>query len=225
MKNIGEVLGIIGAVLFLLSLGSCLSGHLDAGVGFLGGGIVVMGIGALISNRKDKREKEERERKRKKAIYELDEEDRLEMLAKYGNITTEIRISNHQMSVARNEIIVFEQSSTLLIQNVPYKFDDILDVEIYNNSKSIYSGTVSADLGGALIGGALFGGAGAVVGGMSSQQQEGETITVHNYDVVLTLNSLSTPMLKINFADNQHGVQEFASTLSVIFRQRKNQNS
>jgi len=126
-----------------------------------------------------------------------------------------------------NKIIVFEEKTTIVIQEKSYKFADIVTFEVFDNSMSIYSGTTTTTKSGSMfgraaVGGLLFGGAGAIIGGTTAKQETtGQTeTTIHNYDVVLTLNSLSTPMLKVNFGENQQGVQKFVSILSIILERR-----
>ena len=137
--------------------------------------------------------------------------------------------SNVLFEAINNKILVFEENSTIVIKNNAYKFDDIVNFDVYDNSTSIYSGASSSStktgsmLGRSAVGAVLFGGVGAIVGGTTAKQEmvtSQTSVTLHNYDVVLTLNSLSTPTLKVNFENNQGKVQEFVSILSIILERR-----
>jgi len=165
--------------------------------------------------------------------WEQEKQEFSELLTKYGVITNEIRMENFKSS---NNIFIFEESSTIIIYKVPYKFDDILGFEVYDNGKTIFSGTTSETttstntgnmLGRALVGGVLAGGVGAIIGAatakkdIKSQVISQTAITEHNYDVVLIMNSLSTPTLKVNFNNNQNSIQEFVAVLSIILKRNR----
>ncbi|MCL2173495.1 MAG: hypothetical protein FWB84_07665 [Candidatus Bathyarchaeota archaeon] len=80
---------------------------------------------------KRRREEEEKEAK------ELDKKERLELLAKYGDITKEIRVlagEGYEVSIVCNTIVIFEQKSTILIQGKPYRFEEIVNYEVDGNS-------------------------------------------------------------------------------------------
>ena len=200
----------------------------------------------------EKQEKRER-RKQEKQQWFIDYDKKIsDLCSKYGEVTKDMHTSEDYLDLmqrdwtdvafleklAKDRMFVFEQEEVIVIQDKPYKFDDILGFEVYNNSQTIYSGTTSETttstntgsmIGRAAVGGLLFGSVGAVVGGATAKKTTtGQTTsqkatTKNNYDVVLTINSLSVPTLKINFKENQNGVQELVSVLTVI-QQRKKEN-
>lgn len=75
-------------------------------------------------------------------------------------------------------------------------------------------------VGRAAVGGLLFGGVGAIVGGTTAGEvtvTEGQTATTtHDYSIVITVNNLTNPIMKINLGENQNSMQEITSILSII---------
>lgn len=125
--------------------------------------------------------------------------------------------------------IVFENSSTLFIENNPYHFKDIINFNVCDNSEMIYSGSASSStktktgsmIGRAVVGGVLLGGAGAVIGGATAKKDSNTSIsqsshTIHNYEIIITINSLSMPSLKLEIGYNQDAMQKISSILSII---------
>jgi hypothetical protein len=174
----------------------------------------------------------EKYREEIEAIKQARKQELSDFYAQFGSITKEI-IAHHKWDYSKQDylrIVVFEQSSTIVIERTPLKFDDILGFEVFNNAKTIYSGTTaitSTNMTGSAI---VTGGASAIIGtGRATARvttvTTGQTATTkHNYDVVLTINNLSTPTLKVKFYDNQVGVQEFVSILSIIMHRKKENN-
>jgi len=232
----------VGVVIFLIGIAVCIgaffSGDFETGFMVFLVGVIIFALGGAISGfagrseaENAKSEEREKARQRNAELVLEQQKEITELSVKYGDVTKEIKNVGRWKN---SNIVVFEQSSTIIICKKPYKFDDILNFEVYNDSQVVYSGTTATTstktgsmLGRAVVGGLLLGGAGAIIGGTTGKKEtitEGQTATTkHNYDVVLTLNSLSEPTLKVNFADNQNGVQEFASILSIILQRRNSQ--
>jgi hypothetical protein len=147
-------------------------------------------------------------------------------ISEFGELTKIISWWEYNPMVEKS-LLVFEASKTIIIANDTFKFDDIVSFEVFDNSKTIYSGSVSTTktktgsmVGRAVVGGVLFGGVGAVVGGATAGKKaitEGQTARIsHYYTVVITINSLSNPIVKINLWQNQNAMQEITSILTII---------
>ena len=133
-----------------------------------------------------------------------------------------------------NSFIVFEDSSTLFIENRPYSFKDIISFDVFDNSEKVYSGNsitttktnTGSMIGRAVVGGALFGGAGAIIGGATAKKESNSTIsqfsyTAHKYEIIITVNSLSMPLLKLEIGGNKEAMQQISSILSIIVERNK----
>lgn len=133
-----------------------------------------------------------------------------------------------------NSFIVFEDSSTLFIENRPYSFKDIISFDVFDNSEKVYSGNsitttktnTGSMIGRAVVGGALFGGAGAIIGGATAKKKSNSTIsqssyTAHKYEIIITVNSLSMPLLKLEIGGNKEAMQQISSILSIIVERNK----
>jgi len=155
-----------------------------------------------------------------------------ELSTKYGDITANITYcfeSGWQFRKIEKSFIVFENSSTLFIVNKPYSFNDIISYEVVDDSKIIYSGNSNSNIstsnksmiGRAAVGGALLGGTGALIGGITANKQSNTSLNIsqttnHKYEVIITLNNLSEPIIKIELEDNRNAMEKISSVLSII---------
>ncbi|KRE45834.1 SHOCT domain-containing protein [Paenibacillus sp. Soil522] len=96
-----------------------------------------------------------------------------------------------------NKICVM--SSELNIGKV-YSSNDILEVEIVEDGKSVINTSRGSQVGGALIGAVLAGGVGAIVGGLSGKKIQSDT--VNRIDMKLLLNDIENPVIMINFMND-----------------------
>lgn len=142
-----------------------------------------------------------------------------------GVISTDLDLHNSLKLSAyaymNSYVFVFEEKSVIFLAGVKLDFKDIVNFEVYDNSKSIYSGKTTTNTGNAvgraIVGGALFGGVGAIIGGVTANQTEYGTTTIqHAYSIVISVDSISTPNITINLKSNQTATNELASLLSVI---------
>jgi len=172
-----------------------------------------------------------------------------EMTINYGEITKEIRYKNslsygyhcincsehdyvNSFSRKKDTIYVFESSSMMIINNNPYNFKDIISFEVIDNSNIIYSNqtlTTKSNagrvIGRAAVGGLLFGGAGAIIGGATAPKNtivpEQNTQTTHDYTIVITVNSLSAPIVYLPIGNKENIMHEISSVLSIICERNK----
>lgn len=77
-------------------------------------------------------------------------------------------------------------------------YNDIVQVELKEDDESLIVTARTSQLGGAIVGGVLAGGVGAVIGGLGGQQKQKRT--VRNIQLLMTIDDLQNPLLKINFA-------------------------
>ncbi|OFY41582.1 MAG: hypothetical protein A2X18_07090 [Bacteroidetes bacterium GWF2_40_14] len=170
-------------------------------------GIIIMLVSDSIKSNEAKKELLEIKNSYAKNILEADQKYSLE----YGVITK----SFHKEFNEIESIRVFEESETIVIMDVPYKFVDIISVELYDDSKIIITNSVTKTstgsmIGRAVVGGALIGGVGAVIGGVSAKQNTVATQeTSHHYCMYITINNLTNPLISFVF---KGGVVELDNT-------------
>ena len=137
---------------------------------------------------------------------------------KYGKITKELW---------ERRILICEDSKIILINEEPYSFSDIINIELVDNEKQIFqkqSSTTKVStgnmLGRAVVGGVLLGGVGAIIGGATAKKETiinaPEVHTTHDYNIYITVNSLSNPHITLSLGKNEQIAREITSFLSVI---------
>ena len=77
----------------------------------------------------------------------------------------------------------------------------------------------------AIVGGVLTGGVGAVVGGATARKettvkQENDKV-IHDYTVIVNINSLSEPIVKIPLGSDGAKVNEIVGLMNVIISRNK----
>jgi hypothetical protein len=137
---------------------------------------------------------------------------------KYGEITKELW---------ERRILICEDSKIVLINEEPYSFSDIMNIELVDNEKQIFqkqSSTTKVStgnmLGRAVVGGVLLGGVGAIIGGATAKKETiinaPEVHTTHDYNIYITVNSLSNPLITLSIGKNEQIAREISSFLAVI---------
>ena len=156
-----------------------------------------------------------------------------ELYSKYGSPSKILELLMH--GTINDRVYVFEETSTILIKGVPYNFSEILDFEltdenriIYTNSRSTTKTATGSMIGRAVVGGALLGGVGAVIGGATAKRDTetyGESFERHDYTIHIMLDNLSNPRLNIHIelAYPEELVRDFVSVLTIICN-RNNQS-
>lgn len=125
------------------------------------------------------------------------------------------------------KIYVNEKDQVLFIYGTGYKFKDILSYTVQDNSKTIHSGGISTTktntgsmLGRTAVGGALFGNVGAVIGGVTASKttefSDTYSTKIHHYKVIITVNSINSPMVTVDLGSNQDLMNKLSSILTVI---------
>lgn len=122
-------------------------------------------------------------------------------------------------------ILISDSRNLIMINDNIYNFKDILTFEVKDNSTTIFSSTSKTStntgsmLGRAVVGGVLSGGVGSVIGGCTaskSTQTEGNSSTIHDYSILITLNNLSTPIINLYIGKNGKIVSEITALLNII---------
>lgn len=131
-----------------------------------------------------------------------------------------------------NEVIhVHEATQLVYIQGKTYKFKDIISCTFSDNPTTIKgritattkSNTGSA-LGRALVGDIVGGTAGAIIGGTTGKKttefhQENDH-TFHDYIVIININSISTPILRILTGRDGRLTNEIVGLMNVIIARK-----
>ncbi len=95
----------------------------------------------------------------------------------YGKLTKRIDKSLYLIRTME-AVLIYQETKTILIKNIPYKFSDILGYRVSDNSTTIHEAQTAQTktsgasmLGRAVVGGVLLGGVGAVVGGATAKKK------------------------------------------------------
>lgn len=151
----------------------------------------------------------------------------------YGTLTSSIRIVQYgSPNYTQKYILVYEDSSHIIIKDIVCKFSDIISYELVNNTTVIYSSTESSSktstknmLGRAVVGGILLGGAGAIVGGATANRHtvttEQSANTKNDFNIHLTINKISSPNLLIRAWDDENLARNLVALFSVIVERNK----
>lgn len=128
-------------------------------------------------------------------------------------------------------IFVHEDKKEVFIKGKIYPFRDIISCTFIDSTTTI-KGTVTAvtksklgsSIGRAVIGDAIAGPAGAIIGGTTGKKttefQQGSDRFIHNYTVLINLNSISTPIIRIETGDNGSLTNEIIALMNVIVSQK-----
>ena len=79
-------------------------------------------------------------------------------------------------------------------------------------------------VGRAIVGGILTGGVGAIIGGATAKKESTvtptEIRTIHIYNLLVTTNNISNPLITIPFFENASLVQKCMATLKAIIHNK-----
>ena len=138
----------------------------------------------------------------------------------YGELTKEIKWGSFPWGSFPHagEILCFEGSGTIILDEKPYSFSDLINVDLVKDNTVIYTTKTSTSsmLGRAVVGGALFGGVGAIIGGSTAKSGTVSDSSYSLYSLYINLNSLTTPQICIEFAVYEKEAREAVALLSII---------
>lgn len=201
-------------------------------------------ITIIISTAMGQSEQAERDRKKRKIIrdekaaqaqIEIDHktpiynQSRNELISKYGEPDKTIILEDLNIN---KEIIAFGKVNRIWILGNDLPMCDVLSCT-FNDNQEVIKGKVTYEtktksgnmVKRAVVGDVLFGGAGAVIGGSTAKKtttaiQENDKIQ-HDYTVIINVNSLSNPVIRIYLGQKGHKVNEIVGLMNVIIGRNK----
>lgn len=186
------------------------------------------------SKKEEERKHKQEERKaqkqaeidRKTPIYNTKKD---ELVSKYGQPDKTIILEELNLE---KEIIVFGKVNRIWLLGKDLPMSDILSCT-FNDNQRIEKGGVSYETKTstgnmakrAIVGGVLTGGVGVVVGGATARKettvkQENDKV-IHDYTVIININSLSEPIIKIPLGTDGAKVNEIVGLMNVIISRHK----
>jgi O6-methylguanine-DNA--protein-cysteine methyltransferase len=130
-----------------------------------------------------------------------------------------------------NVIHVHENIKHIYICGKTYDFKDVMSCT-FSDSPTVIKGTVTAvtkantgsTVGRAIVGDVIAGPAGAIIGGTTGKKtteflQENDR-TVHDYTVVININSIANPILRIHTGEDGKMTNEIVGLMNVIIARK-----
>lgn len=152
-----------------------------------------------------------------------------ELTSKYGEPAKAIKLGDLNLD---KEIIAFEQANRIWICGKDLSMNDILSCT-FSDSPKVIKGKVTQEtktnsgnmVKRAVVGDVLLGGAGAVIGGSTASKttttiQEADK-TYHNYTVIININNLSEPIMRIELGEDGKTVNEIVGLMNVIINRNR----
>lgn len=202
-------------------------------------GTVLIIIAVVISSQKDKEKRDERDRKAKEAKAKREEElqnvimpayneARTQLIDKYGNPAKVFVLEQYNLD---KEIIAFEESKRIWICGKDFQMKSILSCT-FTDDKKIVKGQITSTtktnngnmVKRTVVGDVLLGGAGAVIGGSTASKstittQEDDKV-YHDYTVVINVDSLSEPIIRVHVGSDGKTVNEIVGLMNVIINRK-----
>lgn len=198
-------------------------------------GVVVIFIIAAIQGNAQEKERqakaqEERERIKKKEAEQKAhfEEWSANYIATYGTPDKSIIVRpNDEMEI----IHVHELKKQVYMKGKMYSFKDIIRVSFTDSPTTIKGKTTATTkssagsaVGRAIVGDVIAGPAGAIIGGTTGKKttefHHENDRTIHDYTVVINLNSIATPILRINTGSDGKTTNEIVGLMNVIISRK-----
>lgn len=211
-------------------------GSISAWVWFvLAGFVILFLLVGVHANAKDEEEREERRKRwaavaaEKKAQEEKYEKEKQEQIASVGVADKTIILKENDIN---SEINVYESKRIVNIMGKDYDFKDILSCTFSDSPRTI-KGKIIAEtkskngsvIGRSIVGDVVAGPAGAIIGGTTAKKntvyhQEDDHV-VHDYTVIININSISTPIVRIPTKENGKLTNEIVGLMNVIISRRQ----
>ena len=187
----------------------------------------------IVSCKKDKIKRLRRE-EAKKEMYQIRVQKEVEyaeyknaLFQKYGEPNKIIR---YGQSVA-GEIIVFAESSIVVIESKEYSFNDIISCTLIDNNK-VVKGEMNATIetstdtdsliGRGVVGGLVAGPVGAIIGSSTASKTSSvnciceDDKMVHSYNLIIGVRSFENPIIKIWVGNQQYIALEIEAIFRII---------
>lgn len=197
------------------------------------GGFIICGLIIIIrmsdaqeaKRKEQKRLKREQKRKEQTEAYNNQKNQFLEV-----NGTPDKTIIIKELDI-NSEIIVYENSNRVFIMGKEYSFKDIISCT-FSDTPRVIKGKVTAItknkngnvIGRAIVGDLVAGSAGAIIGGTTAKKHtefiQGDDRTIHDYTVIINMNSISEPIIRIHTGDNGTLTNEIVGLMNVIITRK-----
>lgn len=200
---------------------------------------VAVGIALIWANNENQKKQEEikqinekvaiKKKAEKEAKIPIYNASRNDLISKYGEPDKAFVFEELNL---QKEIIVFGKVNRIWLLGKDLPMSDILSCT-FNDNQRIEKGDVSYETKTstgnmakrAIVGGVLTGGVGAVVGGATARKettvkQENDKV-IHDYTVIININSLSEPIVKIPLGADGAKVNEIVGLMNVIISRKK----
>lgn len=200
---------------------------------------VIVGIGLIwAKNELEKSDKEKKERNEiiakknqaeKEAKIPIYNSARNELISKYGE--PDKSITFEELNIQK-EIIVFGKVNRIWLLGKDLPMNNILSCTFSDNQR-IQKGSISYEtktntgnmVKRAIVGDVLSGGVGAVIGGTTAKKettvkQENDKV-IHDYTVIINVNNLSEPIVKIPLGTDGAKVNEILGLMNVIISRKR----
>ena len=225
-------LSSIAVILYGVLAGASIDGQQ---IGIISIFIVFFVVCIIISTLKEENERE----KKRKEKREKREQEKLEKIERYNQwlekYISENGTPDKTITIKENDsnevIHVHETKKSVYIQGKMYSFSDIMSCTLADSPKTIKGKIVattksknSSTIGRAIVGDLIAGPAGAIIGGTTGKKNtvyhQGEDTVIHNYMVVINLNSIANPILRINTGWNGMLTNEIIGLMNVIIARK-----
>lgn len=130
-----------------------------------------------------------------------------------------------------SEIHVYESSKRVFIHGKEYAFKDVMSCTFSDNPRVI-KGKITAItkskngsvIGRAIVGDVVAGPAGAIIGGTTAKKNtefiQGNDKTVHDYTVIINMNSIVEPVIRIHTGEDGKLTNEIVGLMNVIISRK-----
>lgn len=130
-----------------------------------------------------------------------------------------------------SEIHVYEKTKKVFIMGKEYSFRDIISCTFSDNPR-IVKGKVTAItkskngnvIGRSIVGDVIAGPAGAIIGGTTAKKHteyiQEDDKTVHDYTVIINMNSISEPIIRIHTGQDGKLTNEIVGLMKVIISRK-----
>ena len=130
-----------------------------------------------------------------------------------------------------SEIHVYESSKRVFIHGKEYAFKDVMSCTFSDNPRVI-KGKITAVtkskngsvIGRAIVGDVVAGPAGAIIGGTTAKKNtefiQGNDKTVHDYTVIINMNSIVEPVIRIHTGEDGKLTNEIVGLMNVIISRK-----
>ena len=149
-------------------------------------------------------------------------------LAENGTPSKTLIINEYDIN---SEINVYENSKKIFILGREYLFKDVMSCT-FSDSPRVIKGKMIAvtkskngsEIGRSIVGDVVAGPAGAIIGGTTAKKHteyiQEDDKTVHDYTVVINMNSISEPIIRIHTGENGKLTNEIVGLMNVIISRK-----